>query len=95
MIALVDSGSVRTLMNVSTYKRLNICKPTQTKSPGVAEVLLESDMDGLTRNYSDVFYDEECGLQEATGLLPMRIETTGDPVYQRPYRAALTKRQVI
>ena len=30
MIALVDSGSVRTLMNVSTYKRLNICKPTRS-----------------------------------------------------------------
>ena len=66
-----------------------------TKSPGVAEVLLESDLDRLTDSYSDIFYNEERGLQEATGLLPMRIETVGDPVYQRPYRAALTKRQVI
>ena len=46
-------------------------------------------------SYDDVFYNEQRGLQEATGLLPMAIETTGDPVYQRPYRAALTKRQVI
>ena len=66
-----------------------------TRSPGVAEVLLESDLDRLTGQYSDVFYNEQRGLQEATGLLPMAIETTGDPVYQRPYRAALTKRQVI
>ena len=66
-----------------------------TRSPGVAEVLLESDLDQLTGQYKDVFYDEVRGLQEATGLLPMGIETVGDPVYQRPYRAALTKRQVI
>ena len=66
-----------------------------TRSPGVAEVFLESDIDGLTRQFDDVFYNEARGLQEATGLLPMRIETVGDPVYQRPYRAALTKRQVI
>ena len=66
-----------------------------TKSPGVAEVLLESDLDRLTDSYGDVFFNEARGLQEATGLLPMRIETVGDPVYQRPYRAALTKRQVI
>ena len=62
-----------------------------TRSPGVAEVLLESDLDRLTGQYSDVFFNEQRGLQEATGLLPMRIETVGDPVYQRPYRAALTK----
>ena len=43
----------------------------------------------------DVFFSQEHGLREATGFLPMRIETTGDPVYQRPYLAALTKRQVI
>ena len=66
-----------------------------TRSPGVAEVFLESDIDGLTRQFDDVFYNESRGLQEASGLLPMRIETVGDPVYQRPYRAALTKRQII
>ena len=173
MNALVDSGSVRTLMNVSMYESLNLPPPTRsapdlvtltgtmvptagvvdvcinhglvlnnvvltsgmgvplligtdiletnegvldysrnvlllgargreydfvqrlTKSPGVTEVLLESDLDRLTDSYDDVFFSESRGLQEATGLLPMKIETTGDPVYQRPYRAALTKRQVI
>ena len=28
------------------------------KSPGVAEVLLESDLDGLTRQFEDVFYSK-------------------------------------
>ena len=169
--ALVDSGSCRTLLNVSTYESFNLPSPTRsapdlvtltgtrvptagvvdicldtglvlnnvvltsgmgvplligtglleanegvldyslnvlrlgefrykfirrlTKSPGVAEVLLRSDLDKLTDDYGDVFFNEARGLQEATGLLPMRIETVGDPVYQRPYRAALTKRQVI
>ena len=66
-----------------------------TKSPGVADVLLESDLDRLTNDYSDVFYKDQRGLRQATGILPMRIETVGDPVYQRPYRGTLTKRQVI
>ena len=66
-----------------------------TKSPGVAEVLLGSDLDGLMKDFDEVFYIEQHGLKEATGLLSMRIETVGDPVYQRQYRAVLTKRQVI
>ena len=36
-----------------------------TKSSGVAEVLLESDLDGLTRQFEDVFYSKKRGLQEA------------------------------
>ena len=66
-----------------------------TKSPDVAEVLLESDLDKLTSDYADVFYCKQLGLREATSLHPMRTEMTRDPVYQRPYRAALSKRQVI
>ena len=66
-----------------------------TAMPGVAEVVPQLDIDGVTSDYDDLFYNDQRGLTEATGLAPMRIETTGEPIYQRPYRAALTKRHII
>ena len=50
-----------------------------TRSPGVAEVFLESDIDGLTGQYNDVFYDEERGLREAIGLPPHEDRNGGRP----------------
>ena len=66
-----------------------------TTLPGVAEVLTPTELGELLENYKDVFYDGARGLTEAHGLPPMQIITDGPPIYQRPYRAALTKRHVI
>ena len=66
-----------------------------TMMRGIAEVMTPSDLDRVLTENQDVFYNEKLGLTESVGLAPMTIETEGPPVYQRPYRAALTKRQVI
>lgn len=64
-------------------------------NPGVAEVLDDDQVDQLVARNSAVFYDDHKGLRQAIGLPSMVITTNGDPVYQRPYRTALMKRDVI
>lgn len=62
-------------------------------SPGVAFAMTDRDLDRLQMD--GLFYDDRRGLTVATGVSPMTITTVGEPVYQRAYRAALTKRHVI
>lgn len=61
---------------------------------GVAEVELDRTIQGIIHQNEDVFY-QEGRLNQARHVLPLRIVTEGDPVYQRPYRAPMAKRVVI
>ena len=63
--------------------------------PGVAEVVTEEELSALLDNFSGVFHDQQEGLSGAIGVPSMSIETEGPPIFQRAYRAPLTKRQVI
>ena len=63
--------------------------------PGVAEVVTEEELSTLLDNFSGVFHDQQEGLSGAIGVPSMSIETEGPPMFQRAYRAPLTKRQVI
>ena len=63
------------------------------RSPGVACTMTKNDLANIHKQ--GLFYGSDKGLSEAIGVEPMAIETTGGPTYQRPYRAALTKRHVI
>jgi hypothetical protein len=50
-------------------------------------------VDFLEREFPEVFNSET--LTESRGLAPLKIETEGDPICQRSYRAPLSKRQII
>ena len=63
--------------------------------PGVAEVVTEGELSSLLDRFASVFHDNTEGLSGAVGVPPMYIETEGSPIFQRAYRASLTKRQVI
>ena len=63
--------------------------------PGVAEVVTESELSLLLDKFASVFHDSAEGLSGAVGVPSMSIETEGPPIFQRAYRAPLTKRQVI
>ena len=45
----------------------------------------------IVRAFSDIFAEPN-GQQGHCSILPLKIQTTGQPVYQRPYRAPLSKR---
>jgi transposase InsO family protein len=51
-------------------------------------------LDFLVKEFPEVLANDGI-LRESKGLTPLRIETEGPPVYQRPYRAPLQKRAII
>ena len=67
------------------------------EAPGVAEVVTDSELYALLGRYQKLFFKEGDQLTEAVGIPPMGIVTEGGggPIFQRPYRAALTKQAAI
>ena len=64
-------------------------------APTIAEVVSDRELQLLFNKYPNVFHESDNKLSCAKGFSPMTIITEGDPVYQRPYRAALNNRQII
>jgi hypothetical protein len=60
----------------------------------VASIATVGKLDFIKAEFPEVI-NEGGPLKESKGLPPMRIDTEGPPVFQRPYRAPLTKRKVI
>ena len=86
----IDYTTQKLILNGRTYPFIG-----SGRSPGVATVMTDRQINHLVEDYSEVFSQADGCLEGAIGLKPFEIETEGAPIYTRPYRAALTKRHFI